>query len=238
MAGYALQFDGNTDLVRLAKTEATMGTQSWTTTKTISLWVKPAGVGQDCENDDVSFCDHIFGDRPRWWGISRGVVGGKDRIWVWNYSAGYAMIGIPYTPDGWVHISLVHSNGLLLAYKNGELVGSVPSGPTWQSGPEEPGVLYLGGVITSIYRNWTFTGQIDEVEVWNIARSGAEIQASMYQALNGNEPGLAAYYRMSDGSGNVLSDDGQFGWDGILIDGGPETPPDGTIPLWVLSEAY
>ena len=40
--GYALKFDGASDFVRLAATSS-MLPASWPTTKTVSLWVKPAG---------------------------------------------------------------------------------------------------------------------------------------------------------------------------------------------------
>ena len=42
-AGYALQFDGTTDLVELPETANVMGGSGWQTSKTVSLWVKPTG---------------------------------------------------------------------------------------------------------------------------------------------------------------------------------------------------
>ncbi|MFK5971063.1 MAG: hypothetical protein QM487_13225 [Candidatus Marithrix sp.] len=39
-----------------------------------------------------------------------------------------------------------------------------------------------------------FSGEIDEVRIWSVARSQAEIQASMNSTLTGSESGLAAYY--------------------------------------------
>ncbi|EDN70577.1 conserved hypothetical protein [Beggiatoa sp. PS] len=39
-----------------------------------------------------------------------------------------------------------------------------------------------------------FEGQIDEVRIWNTARTQAEIQANMNITLQGNESGLVAYY--------------------------------------------
>ena len=74
--------------------------------------------------------DTIF-ETGRAVGISRGVINGVDRIWVWNYdgSAGSItdIIEIEYTPKEWVHISMVHGGGRLKAYKNGVLVGNVPN---------------------------------------------------------------------------------------------------------------
>ena len=54
-----------------------------------------------------------------------------------------------------------------------------------------------------------FLGKIDEVRIWNIARTQGDIQSTLSTTLLGNEPGLVAYYPM-----NVNQD-----WE--LIDEGP-----------------
>ncbi len=46
------------------------------------------------------------------------------------------------------------------------------------------------------------TGFTDEVRVWNIARTEAEIQAAMNTTLIGNEPGLVGYWNFDDGTAN------------------------------------
>lgn len=71
--------------------------------------------------------------------------------------------------------------------------------------------LFVDGIIvdsTDIAKNTTpiqqpisilgnrLLGKIDEVRVWNIVRSNAEIQSTMNDTLDGNENGLVAYYPM------------------------------------------
>ncbi len=237
-AGYALQFDGTTDFVRLAETASIMAS-GWKDTKTVSLWVRPTGTAT-CTVPDVAQCDAIFGDRPRWWGISRGTIGGNDRIWVWNYDGSYDVVAVPYDANEWVHIALVHNGGTLAAYKNGFLVGSVPSGTTQQPDTGAQPVLHIGGVINNATRNWTFQGRIDEVRIWNAALDATTLQAWMFQELTTAHPNwsdLAAYYKMSNGSGAALTDDSGNGWTGVLEDGGSGVPADGPI-TWVLSGAF
>jgi hypothetical protein len=240
-AGYALAFDGENDLVRLAETSYIMAS-TWKDTKTVELWVKPEGPAVTCPNNIVGTCDSILGDKPVWWGISRGIVGGQDRIWIFNWdgSSGSAIdqIGVPYTAGEWIHIAMVHDGGILKAYKNGELVGSVASGTTQQPNTGALPVLYLGGIIVTPSRNYTFQGQIDEVRLWNVARSETEINADMQQLLTGSEIGLAAYYQMSDGSGLTLTDDSVNNWNGALLDGDAGVPPNGLPPQWVDSGAF
>lgn len=236
-AGWALRFDGNNDLVRLHETELMLG-PGWQTTKTVSLWVKPTGASPCSFN--VAACDNIFGDRPRWWGISIGEFDGEDKIWFYNYctETGIDHIGVDYTPDTWVHLAYVHDNDVLYAYKNGVQVGSVPTGATCQPDTGAYPVLHLGGIIVSSERNWTFAGDLDEVRIWNLVRTQQQIQDNMYQSLVGDETGLRAYYKMSDGSGLTLTDDSIYDWDGTLLDGTGPVPPDGHYPEWVTSDAF
>ncbi len=235
--GYALLFDGANDYVTLAPTLSILG-PDWTTTKTISLWVKPTHAGRVCERSSVAWCDHIFGDRPRWWGINQGVLWGQDRIWLWNFDGTVDLLGVPYTPGEWTHIALVHDGGMLRAYRNGVLAAVTASGPTQQPNTGALPILHLGGVINNAERVWTFGGALDEVQLWRVGRSAGEIQADMNRALAGNEPGLAAYYRMSNGAGLTLSDDSGHGWDGTLYDGNNFVPPDGSPPQWIISDAF
>jgi hypothetical protein len=240
-AGFALAFDGLNDFVELAETSYILGS-GWENTKTVNLWVKPTGIGTTCLYNDPAWCDAIFGDRPRWWGISRGVMDGKDRLWVWNYDGSPGspidIIDISYEPDEWVHISLVHGAGKLQVYQHGELVGEVESGATQQPNTGALPILHLGGIINSAERNWTFEGEIDEVRLWSRALSAEEILTDLYRILSGDEDGLAAYYQMSDGEGLVLTDDSQNNWNGTLRDGIGEVPPNDQPPAWVISGAF
>lgn len=64
-----------------------------------------------------------------------------------------------------------------------------------------------------------FKGKIDEIRIWNYARSGTEIVNNMNTELSGTESGLVAYYKMSNGSGTTLSDNGKNGNNGTLMNG-------------------
>lgn len=102
-------------------------------------------------------------------------------------------------------------------YRNGELVaGKLSSGAFAPRAAD----LWLGTEGTG-----HFSGEMDEFRVWNTYRSGAEIEAAMWNPLTGAEPGLVAYYRMDDASGTTLRD--------ALPDGIPGTLTG--LPVWVPS---
>lgn len=239
-AGYALAFDGSTDFVILNET-ANIFESGWESTKSVSFWVRPDSWEGPCDVNTPAWCPAIFGDRPRWWGISIGEIVGVDRIWVWNYdgssSSPTEMIPIEYTPGEWVHVALVHDAGELRAYRNGALAGTLPSGSTVQPNTGAHPVLHFGGIIINSSRNWTFDGAIDELRLWSRARSQSEIQADLNRTLTGSETGLSAYYQMSDSSGTSLTDDSQNEWTGTLHDGNGDVLPDGTLPVWTVSDA-
>ena len=83
----------------------------------------------------------------------------------------------------WTQIALVHGGGMLKAYKNGLLVGAIASGAT--SIDDGQAVLQLGGVISNASSNWTFDGEIDELQLWNTARTDTEISQGTAGPLTG-----------------------------------------------------
>jgi len=57
---------------------------------------------------------------------------------------------------------------------------------------------------------------VDEVRIWNYARTQSQIREYMHKTLNGNESGLVAYYQMSNGSGTTLTDNSSYSNNGTL----------------------
>ncbi len=246
---YALRFSGNKDYVRtINKESAIYGNTNWIHTKSISVWVKPLGTSPACEGSSVAGCKLIVGDRPRFWGIYRGVFDGIDRIWVWNYDgspdSAFDYIPIVYTPGEWIHITLVHADGLLHAYRYGFLAGSRVSGNSIgeNSAPADSNIyIHIGGGITPPDKIFVFQGDIDEVRIYNRPLSGVEIREDLYRELNAPfETALRAYYKMSNGPPSlIVSDDSGKGNTAELKDGfPPEVPPAGIYPEWVTSDVF
>jgi uncharacterized membrane protein len=98
----------------------------------------------------------------------------------------------------WVHIALVHDGTTLNLYANGisQYTSTSCSGFDLKDIP----INFIGQV-----DNY-FSGSIDEVRLWNIARTASQIQNNMNARLTGNETGLVAYYRFDSTNGNTLYD--------------------------------
>ncbi|MFK5971065.1 MAG: hypothetical protein QM487_13235 [Candidatus Marithrix sp.] len=80
---------------------------------------------------------------------------------------------------------------------------------------------------STLYSDY-WMGDMDEVRIWNIARSQTEIQADMYASLS-SETGLVAYYQFDQDSGLEVIDTSNFNNNGVLNGG--------YGPTWLVSDA-
>ena len=107
---YALQFDGFNDFISFdnQSLESMLG-DNWANEKTISVWIKPEGVAQNIFGgwDGGAVYGQVSGS-GNYFGISRGIIDGEDRIWIYNWDGDDDRIGVEYNQSEWVHIALVN----------------------------------------------------------------------------------------------------------------------------------
>ncbi|MFI9201143.1 LamG-like jellyroll fold domain-containing protein [Streptomyces sp. NPDC053048] len=120
----------------------------------------------------------------------------------------------------WHHWACVHEHAARrqTVYRDGVLAGS----RTTDAGYTGTGALLLGRALAQGAR-----AELDEVRVWDRARTADEIERDKGVRLIGNDPGLVAYYRFDEGAGTRLHDQTDHARHGELIGG----------PRWVTSEA-
>ncbi len=115
-------------------------------------------------------------------------------------------IAVPALQLGvWRHLALARSAGFINTYVNGSFASSTPFSTMIQSRTAD---FCLGAQMNSGSPGQVFVnlnGYLDEVRVWNIGRTAAEIAASATSVLVGNEPGLQGYWRLNDAAGQTVT---------------------------------
>ena len=217
---YVLDLDGTNDYVDCGN-EALGGSIS------VECWVKPAQIATDwvgfvCKNEDKASGEGVF------W-LGQHSTDGKVRFGVYLNGTSESYIdtdGAVISNGSWYHVAATYDGNYQKIYINGTLVKTssdlntvLPSGTS----------NYYIGLSTAAY----FAGRIDEVRIWNDVRTAAEIADNKDDELVGNESGLVAYYKMSDGSGTTLTDNSSNSNNGTLTN----MTTSGGSSDWVTSNA-
>ena len=127
----------------------------------------------------------------------------------------------------WVHLAVTRtmSTGLMTLFVNGHADASGTGTTVALTGQSD---LWIFCSNTNLFT----PGMIDELRAWNVARSEADLQATMHRRLAGNEPGLVGYWPFDDGSGTSAMDRSPIG-NPLILGGGPGQQ----APTWVVSTA-
>jgi len=216
--GYALWFDGSNDYVKLPD----WNLDNLTLEARSNLNVQGTKKGILNRENDVQF----------------GVVGSKLILelelelgagnWVTLYSQR------TLSENTWYHSAATYDGAAMKIFVNGELDNQrSASGSIYRNICTRywvVGATYAGCI--GIY-DWLWPGTLDEIRVWDYARSQDEIQSAMNTALTGNEPGLVGYWRFDEGEGQTTTDSSGYGRDGRL---GSTDGVDDNDPQWTASD--
>ncbi len=118
----------------------------------------------------------------------------------------------------WYHIAATYDGTTMRIYRNGVEVASQNVSSTIVNAASSN--LTIG--------NWShgtdrgFIGTIDEVRVWNIVRTQAQIDADKYRTISPNTSGLRAYYKLDEGTGTTTANATGLGNSGTFLNS----------PLW------
>jgi hypothetical protein len=192
----ALDFDGTDNYVSVPNASALIAKQS---AFTMEGWVKP---GNPVGFPDV---DTFFGFRnnsdANFYLAHINETGIEARLTT-NENT-FTIQANTVTPNVWQHFALVYNGSQLLLYKNGGLIQSiVASGQILNTTtPFEIGKSVFGS------EQFFLDGQIDEVRIWNTARSCEQIKDGMNCQIDPmTVSGLVAYYDFNENSGTILFD--------------------------------
>lgn len=102
----------------------------------------------------------------------------------------------------WHHVAVVIDNGTIRLYVDGQESANHSFTGNPSHSPDMP--INIGG--SPGFSGRHFKGVIDEVRIWDEARTQEELINFMTTNLSGTEANLVAYFPMNEGSGNVAGD--------------------------------
>ncbi|MFH1320247.1 MAG: LamG-like jellyroll fold domain-containing protein [Bacteroidota bacterium] len=216
--GYSTSLDGSGDYISIPDNNL------WTFAGdfTISLWVKANSWGGNWY--ERAFLGHDNGG------------GAQDKL-IFSYNGGTQLhlnypggpavyiTGNAWTPNPnvWYFITVTRSGNTYKFYRDGIFDGSViNSNPI----PNSTVPLTIGWAEGAS----SFNGLIDEVRIWNYARTGIEVNSAMNLTLTGSEQGLIGYWNFDDQSADDLSANGN---DGTFTGDATTDVPNAPVPDWL-----
>ncbi len=162
---------------------------------------------------------------PGPWNTGRGLVdgeatGGTNGFGV-SFGNGKIMFGVGnpgptltsgvLTDNNWHHVAATRNGSAIELFIDGASVALTNAANAGAFNQVKN--LMIGALA---FTNNFFQGSIDEVRIWNTARTIFQIQRNTDQSMSGDEPGLLNYFHFDEGTGSTTADISRAGGIGIL----------------------
>ena len=154
---------------------------------------------------------------------ARNSYGGYDTAWPISKS-------VPL--NTWSHIACTHDGSMMRVYLNGELVGSYAHDGLYTA---DSGTSIIGQY-PDMQSQYQFNGSLDELRIWNVAKTQDEIIASMNSEVAPDAPNLTAYFKFDESTGTTALNSASPANSGTLVNSPawvtPSTAPVNYSYLW------
>ena len=209
-AGTSLTFSSN-DMYVSCGTDASLRPAN---AISYEAWIKP----QEFQENWVGIFTNLQDNTVNESGYGLVYYGGEVRAYMmttsmaanaWNDAAGVA---VPL--QKWSHVACTYDGNFIRVYLNGVAKDSMAA-----TGEIDWEFLPLDFRIGMFYDNneaVPYRGEVDEIRVWNYARSINEIRTTMCRRLQGNESGLVGYFPLNESFGVIANDGSSEGNTGTL----------------------
>lgn len=197
-SGNAMAFDGVDDRVEIASPGAD---QKPTTAITVEAWVYSTGSPEDFAGI-VSNAQDNGSDEAGYY-LTRRSNGNVE--FLLSTGAGFTGPSTPLPQNQWVHVAATYDGVNSQLYLNGILKSTVAKTGTIDWVTAQANTVYTIGCYVDANESLEFSGKIDEVKIWNVARTQAQIQADMCRKI-ANSSGvssLIAYFNFDETGGNA-----------------------------------
>lgn len=181
---YCFDFDGSTGITFTEPVTYQPESMS------IEAWIKP-----DATNGGRTIVNWNTGGANALFRLSNG----KLQFGQWNGSSWQNVITDATIPTGvWTHVALVRDSGTVQLYINGVADGNSVN----ITNNISPTRFDIGIQVNKEY----FDGQIDELRLWTRVLTVEEINEAMHLSVDGDAPGLEAYWKLNSQSGDTVYD--------------------------------
>ncbi|HRE52382.1 MAG TPA: T9SS type A sorting domain-containing protein [Flavitalea sp.] len=213
--GYSLYFDGSNDYITIPDND----NLDLTLHLTMEGWIKPAKAAtqrliRKATHDSVNGYELS---------LSSPTADQKQKFFVrFNQQSSGESLRVnsvtEYEVGAWAHVAATYDGAVINLYVNGILESSKAA-----TAPVNINTLPLtfGAQITGT--EYPFEGELDEIRIWNIARTQEEIRSDMNRRLTGNEPGLVGYWRFNETQGPTVYDQTTNQHNGVMTNMDPAT---------------
>ena len=233
---YALQFDGRNDYIFDVGNDFVKipdcNSLDLTAGMTIEAWIKP-----DTSGGLQNIVSKWAGPSPNSYIFKASGEGASDKLYFategtspnfTQYVYGNTVLPI----NAWTHVAATFdsSSGTKLFVNGIEDAAFLNTGVIDTN--NQPLVM---GCVYGVYEVPTqvFNGLIDDVRIWDYARTSQQLQDWMAYSLTGTEPGLVGYWNFDEGAGQIAHDLTLYVNNGQL---GSTSGIDANDPHWVLSD--
>ncbi|MFY7912810.1 MAG: FG-GAP-like repeat-containing protein [Emticicia sp.] len=173
-----------------------------TTSFTMEAWVNYSG-------SNVTILDK--GNYNYLWSLNTNGNGNKMGFYelstgTWKYS------NDPVPQNTWTHVAIVLTGNTIFFFING-----LPSGAASMTISQDNQPLNIGRQQPTFCACNHFNGTMDELRIWNVARTYEEIIDNKNKTVPTNSAGLIAYYKFDEGTGTTTADASGNGNNGTFV---------------------
>ena len=209
----SLQFDGIDDFVTIPAFDALAGAAG----VTVEAWVKATA---NPRSGAIAWQSR--GGPSAAFGMERTALGQGEAKFGFGSTSCTATGGTTlFRTEEWVHVAATWTGptGSPRLYINGDFIRQSSCSTAMARVSND---LLVGAALINSDVTNHFSGLIDEVRVWSVARSREELSENRLRRLRGDEEGLVGYWTFDEDSGDVVLDQtGSF--NGTLgLSSGPE----------------